>query len=113
MIEVGNFAAATAEEPFPGVRRRSFDAEGATVTQYSFEPGATFPSHRHAQEQITTVVEGTLSMTIEGEASELGPGGWSVVGPEVDHGITAGPEGARFLAVVTPRRGAADEYEVD
>jgi hypothetical protein len=36
-----------------------------------------------------------------------------VVGPEVDHGITAGPDGARFLAVVTPRRGAADEYEVE
>jgi quercetin dioxygenase-like cupin family protein len=113
MIEVGNFADAPEEEPFPGVRRRHFDAEGATVTEYRFEPGATFPNHRHAQEQITMVVDGTLSMTIEGEASELGPAGWSVVGPEIDHGITAGPEGARFLAVVTPRRGAADEYEVE
>lgn len=112
MIEVGNFAAVPEEEPFPGVRRRRFDATGATVTEYRFEPGATFPDHRHAQEQITMITEGTVSMTIAGEVSEIGPGGWSVVGPEIDHGITAGPEGTRFLAVVTPRRIAADEYEV-
>jgi quercetin dioxygenase-like cupin family protein len=113
MIEVGNFAALPEEEPFPGVRRRRFDADGATVTEYRFEPGATFPNHRHAQEQITMIAEGVVSMTIAGEASEIGPGGWSVVGPDVDHGITAGDEGARFLAVVTPRRGTADEYEVE
>lgn len=113
MIEVGSFAALAEEEPFAGVRRRSFDADGATVTEYRFEPGATFPGHSHAQEQITMVAEGAVSMTIEGEVSELGPGGWSVVGPGVDHGITAGAEGARFLAVVVPRRGAADEYEVN
>jgi quercetin dioxygenase-like cupin family protein len=112
MIEVGDFAAIAPEEPFPGVRRRRFDGEGATVTEYRFEPGASCPDPRHAQEQITVVVEGVVSMTIEGEASEIGPGGWSVVGPDVDHGITAGDAGARFLAVVTPRRGAADEYEV-
>lgn len=113
MTEVGTFGAIAEEEPFPGVRRRSFDAEGATITEYRFEPGATFPQHRHAQEQITLVAEGTLSMTIEDKESELGPGGWSVVGPQVEHGITAGAEGARFLAVVVPRRGARDEYEVE
>ncbi|MBS1676667.1 MAG: cupin domain-containing protein [Actinobacteria bacterium] len=112
MTEVGSFAAIAEEEPFPGVRRRGFDADGATVTEYRFEPGATFPQHRHAQEQITMVSAGRLTMTIEGEASELGPGEWSVVGPEVEHGITAGDEGARFVAVVVPRRGARDEYEV-
>lgn len=111
--EVGTFAAIAEEEPFPGVRRRSFDAAGATVTEYRFEPGATFPHHRHAQEQITMIAEGSVSMTIEGEASEIGPGGWSVVGPQVEHGITAGETGARFLAVVVPRRGARDEYEVE
>jgi quercetin dioxygenase-like cupin family protein len=113
MTEVGSFAVTPEEEPFPGVRRRSFDASGATVTEYRFEPGATFPNHRHAQEQITMIVEGGVSMTIDGEASEIGPGGWSVVDREIDHGITAGPDGARFLAIVVPRRGAADEYEVE
>ena len=113
MTEIGSFDAIPEEEPFPGVRRRSFDAAGATVTQYRFEPGATFPNHRHAQEQITTVLEGVVAMTIDGEASEIGPGDWSVVEPGIDHGITAGAEGARFLAMVVPRRGGADEYEVD
>jgi len=113
MTEVGSFAARPEEEPFPGVRRRSFDAAGATVTEYRLEPGATFPKHRHVQEQITIVAEGALSMTIESEVTEIGPGGWSVVAPQVEHGITAGEEGARFTAIVVPRRGAADEYEVE
>ena len=113
MTEVGTFGGIAEEEPFPGVRRRSFDAAGATVTEYRFEPGASFPSHRHAQEQITMLTEGAVSMTIDGEATEIGPDGWSVVAPEVEHGITAGDEGARFTAIVVPRRGAADEYEVE
>lgn len=113
MTEVGSFDAVPEEEPFPGVWRRSFDAVGATVTEYRFRAGATFPNHRHAQEQITVVAEGSVSMTIDGKATEIGPGGWSVVEPGVEHGITAGAEGARFTAIVVPRRGAADEYEVE
>jgi quercetin dioxygenase-like cupin family protein len=113
MTEVGTFDGIPEEEPFPGVRRRSFDGSGATVTEYRFEPGATFPLHKHPQEQITMVAEGTLAMTIAGEVAALGPGGWSVVESEVEHGITSGEDGARFTAIVTPRRGAANEYEVE
>lgn len=112
MTELGNFAEVAAEEPFAGVSKRSFDSAGATVSEYRFEPGATFPLHRHDQEQITVVESGELRMTIGGEEHELPAGGWSVVAGGVEHGITAGAAGARFLAVVVPRRGASDEFEV-
>lgn len=100
----GAFADLPAEEPYPGVRRRSFDAAGATVTEYAMAPGARFPLHHHPQEQITVVEEGEVELTIAGETSRLGAGEWSVVGPGVEHGITNGDRPARFLAILVPRR---------
>jgi quercetin dioxygenase-like cupin family protein len=109
---IGTFAGLAADEPHPGVTRRTFDADGATVTSYEFEPGATFPRHKHPQEQITLIDAGSVTMWLGGETNVLLPGAWSVVGGDVEHGITAGPEGARITAIIVPRRGAADEYEV-
>ena len=109
---VGSFAALSVDEPYAGVRRRSFDAQGATVTSYEFAPGARFPRHRHGQEQITLVETGSLTMEIAGVPQQLSSGGWSVVPGGVEHGIVAGPEGARITAIVVPRRTAADAYEV-
>lgn len=109
---LGDFDGLQADEPYPGVHRRSFDSDGATVTQYSFEPSATFPVHRHEQEQITIVQSGEIRFTIDGEDHELSAGGWSVVAGDIEHGIQAGPNGAVFLAVVVPRRKSADAYTV-
>jgi quercetin dioxygenase-like cupin family protein len=109
---VGRFEELAEDEPFPGVHRRAFDSQRATVTAYEFEPGAEFPLHRHPQEQITLVEEGTIVFTVGGEATELQPGGWSIVEPNVEHGLRAGAEGARILAVIVPRREGANAYEV-
>ena len=112
MAVAGSFTELEAEEPFPGVRRFAFDTERATVTRYEFEPGATFPLHRHPQEQITLIEAGDVAFTIDGAVERLGPGGYSVVGAEVEHGITAGAGGARFVAIVIPARAASDAYTV-
>jgi quercetin dioxygenase-like cupin family protein len=109
---IGTFDELPVDEPYPGLQRRAFDSAGATVTEYRFEPGARFPLHRHPQEQITLIAEGDVEMTIEGTVSRLGAGAWSVVGPEVEHGITAGPEGARILAIVVPRRSGPNALTV-
>jgi quercetin dioxygenase-like cupin family protein len=39
-------------------------------------------------------------------------GEWSLVDPGVQHGITAGEEGARILAIVAPPRASSGEYEL-
>jgi quercetin dioxygenase-like cupin family protein len=106
-VRRGSLAGARADEPFPGVRRRSFDSDRATVTSYSFEPGARFPLHRHREEQITLVEEGEIEFVVDGGTERLRAGDWTIVGPDVEHGVVAGPDGARFLAIVVPRRSEA------
>jgi len=108
----GTFDELPVSEPFAGLRRRTIDAAKSTVNEYSFEPGASFPIHRHPEEQVTLVLDGTVELTVEGESAQLGPGGWSVVGGDVEHGITAGPRGARIVAIISPRREGADAYTV-
>ena len=100
------------EHPFPGVTRRTNHTAKATVSAYAFEPGAEFPIHTHPEEQITVVLTGTVVFTVEGERHALGPGETYVVLADLEHGLRAGPEGARFLAVVVPRRAGSDAYEI-
>jgi quercetin dioxygenase-like cupin family protein len=109
---LGRFAELAPDEPFPGLERRTFDATGATVNEYRFQPGARFPVHTHPQEQITVVEEGEVEMTIGDEVKVLAAGAWSVVGPNVPHGIRARDGGARILAIVVPRRSATSAYTV-
>lgn len=109
---VGSFGSLPADEPFPGVRRQALTTRQATVTRYTFAPAASFPLHSHPQEQITLVEAGSVAMTIAGDRLVLETGGWSVVEPEVEHGITAGAGGATVVAIVSPPRDVPDEYEL-
>jgi quercetin dioxygenase-like cupin family protein len=108
----GSFASLPADEPYPGVVRRSFSSRHATVANYVFSPGARFPLHSHSQEQITLVEEGEVTMTMEGESRRLVAGEWSVVAPHVEHGVRAGREGARIVAIVVPRRNDPDDLRL-
>jgi quercetin dioxygenase-like cupin family protein len=108
----GNLDALPADLVYEGVTRRSFSSDQATVTSYTFAPGATFPRHRHAQEQITLIQAGQVEMTIGDRVERLSSGDWQVVAPDAEHGITAGPDGASVLAIVIPRRDSADAYTV-
>jgi quercetin dioxygenase-like cupin family protein len=108
----GNFDALTVESPYQGIRRTSFDSQGATVTRYRFDPEASFPVHRHDQEQLTMIINGRVTFTVDGRAQQLGPGDWSVVPGGVEHGLRAGDQGAEFLAVIVPRRDHSHAYAV-
>jgi quercetin dioxygenase-like cupin family protein len=107
MARSGRLADLDAEAPYPGVRRRTLHSERMTLAEYTFEPGATFPLHRHAQEQMTLVEEGEVHMTTAGATEVLSAGAWSVTPGDVEHGIAAGAGGARIVAILSPRRGSA------
>ncbi|MGZ6029856.1 MAG: cupin domain-containing protein, partial [Myxococcaceae bacterium] len=108
----GTFEELEHDEPWPGVERSSFSSGKATVTRYEFKARAEFPLHSHPQEQITLIEEGEVELTVRDEVRRLGPGGWSVIAPGVPHGIRAGDEGARFLAIVVPKRDTPHAYTV-
>jgi quercetin dioxygenase-like cupin family protein len=112
MTDAGSLDALPREQPFDGVTRRALTTSRMTIASYVFEPGATFPLHSHAQEQWTLVEQGSVEMTIAGRASRMRVGEWSLVDSGVEHGITAGDEGARILAIVAPPRTSADEYDL-
>jgi unsaturated pyranuronate lyase len=108
----GGAAAGPPDEPFPGVRRTSYQTAEATVASYAFAPGAEFPLHHHREEQITVICDGEVEFLVDGETHRLGAGETFVVAPHVEHGLRAGAAGARFLAVVVPRRERADAYTI-
>jgi quercetin dioxygenase-like cupin family protein len=112
MTAAGSLDALPSEQPFAGVTRRALTTARMTIASYAFEPGATFPLHSHSQEQWTLVENGSVEMTIAGRTARMGVGEWSLVDPGVEHGITAGEEGARILAIIAPPRASADEYEL-
>jgi quercetin dioxygenase-like cupin family protein len=112
MTAAGSLDALPTDQPFDGVTRRALTTSRMTISSYAFEPGATFPLHSHAQEQWTLVEQGSVEMTIAGRSARMGVGEWSLVEPGVEHGITAGDEGARVLAIISPPRASADEYDL-
>ena len=85
----GRFDELPAEEPYDGVSRCSFDGDGATVIE-----------------------EGEVELTVGDRTIRLEAGSWSVVAPDVEHGIRAGEGGAKLLAIVVPRRTSSTAYSV-
>jgi quercetin dioxygenase-like cupin family protein len=108
----GSFADVAADEPYPGVARRTVDTAAATVNRYDFEPRAAFPRHHHPQEQITLVLRGSVVLTVGDRKKYLAVGDYSVVPPDVEHGISAGERGASFVAMIIPARAGANAYTV-
>lgn len=100
----GTFAALDADTPYPGIVRRTLQSDRMTLAEYTFEPGATFPRHRHAQEQVTLVAHGEVHLSVAERTETLAAGAWSVMPGGVEHGITAGAGGARIVAILSPRR---------
>ena len=93
-------------EIFPGLRARLIHTDYQTHSWVEVDAGASFPEHQHPHEQIVTVLEGELELTVEGTTHRLLPGVVYVIPPQARHsgrGITA----CRLLDVFSPAR---DDY---
>jgi quercetin dioxygenase-like cupin family protein len=91
------------------VRRQVSQGSNMTVSRYQFEPGGEFPLHRHEQEQVTVVLSGDVTMTIENEAHLLGPGESIIIAPNVLHRGSVGSHGAEVVGIVAPPRSDSKE----
>jgi len=90
MVDAVKATDAEPVEMVPGVWRRTLSwGERLMVVQVVLEEGAVVPAHRHPHEQITYIVEGKLSMDVEGRTHVLVPGDSLLFPANVEHGATA------------------------
>jgi len=90
MIDVVKAADVEPVEMVPGVWRRTLSwGERLMVVQVTLEEGTVVPTHRHPHEQITYVIEGELSMDVEGRTYVLGAGDSLLFPADAEHGATA------------------------
>ena len=76
-------------EMVPGVWRRTLSyGQRLMVVQVTLEEGVVVPVHSHPHEQITYVIEGRLSMEVEGQTHVLGPGDSLLLPGDAEHGAT-------------------------
>jgi mannose-6-phosphate isomerase-like protein (cupin superfamily) len=69
--------------------RRELGVESFGINLMSLGPGQRLRVHRHErQEEVYLVLEGTLTLLIEGEPHELGPDQLARVAPEVRRQLT-------------------------
>jgi quercetin dioxygenase-like cupin family protein len=93
----------TPHEPAPGFAGRFVHSESLTAGYWEIREGATLPEHRHPQEMIVTILEGSFEIVVDGVARTLEPGVVAVIPSGVPHGgraITA----CRILDVWSPPR---------
>lgn len=73
------------KEIVPGFHGRFVHSENMTSAYWRIEKGAILPEHAHPHEQVSTVMEGQLELTLEGETRLLDTGTVAVIPPNVKH----------------------------
>jgi quercetin dioxygenase-like cupin family protein len=109
-VSQGRLDELPAEVVLKGVTRRRLDGTKLTLMHYSFAPDATHGLHSHIEEQVMMVVHGSVDVHLLDSTSNVPAGGYCLIPPRIEHGVTAGEDGAELLVVVAPRRTA--DYEI-
>jgi len=86
--------------------------EHMTATRYRFSGGGTFPNHEHPQEQMTFLIDGSITFHLEGNSHALIPGDLIVIPAQVAHSALAGANGAEVLSMVSPPRSDGDRIAI-
>jgi quercetin dioxygenase-like cupin family protein len=90
MVDVVSAAGVEPVQMVPGLWRRTLSwGERLMIVQVTLEEGAVVPGHQHPHEQITYVIEGELSMDVEGRTYVLRAGDSLLFPGDVEHGATA------------------------
>ena len=98
-------------QPFgaDGPSLKTFWGDNVMISLVEMVPGSVVPLHSHPQEQAGYVLEGELEFTIEGEKTQVGPGGVFFIPGDVAHSVVVtGPGTARVVDIFSPLR---DDYK--
>ena len=89
----------------PGVFGATIHTPQLTATLYRYGPGSRWEEHQHPQDQITSVLEGTIDFVVAGETMRLTKGDTAALPGGTLHSATVpDPGGAVTLNVFTSRR---------
>lgn len=87
-----------------GIAARIVQGERISLAVVELEPNGLVPEHRHPNEQLGIVLEGSVTFRIDEEARRLRPGGTWRITSDVPHEVRAGTRGAVVIDVFTPVR---------
>lgn len=104
MSVFSEIASISPHQVWDGVLGRVVEGENATLAVIELEPGAVVPEHRHVNEQMGVLIEGSLTFRIGEETRDLAPGGMWCIPADVPHEVRVGPEGAVLVEAFAPRR---------
>lgn len=93
------------EQVRPGVRRKAFTGEGATLAMNELQPHHAPKPHAHIYEQIVYIASGSCDFHVAEEVYRLTPGGMLIIPPNVEHyAEVVGEEVMINFDIFTPKR---------
>ena len=90
--------------PKEGVTMRVVSGEKGMMVFFDIEPNVEIPVHSHPHEQMGTVLEGELTMSINGVEQVLKAGDGYIAPSGMPHGARAGSQGAKVVDFFSPPR---------
>jgi quercetin dioxygenase-like cupin family protein len=94
-----------------GVTARAVNGERLTLAVVDLEPGAAVAEHRHENEQLGFILQGSMKFTVGGESRELRAGDTYEIPSNVPHDAVAGPDGCTAVDVFAPVRAEWEKLE--
>lgn len=85
-------------EPLPGWKGRFWRSESMSFAHYSIDAGSSIHAHHHPHEEVWTVIEGQLAVTIDGVTQLVGPGCAAIVPGNVPHSVKALTDASAVIA---------------
>jgi quercetin dioxygenase-like cupin family protein len=104
MSSYGDLDSARPIQVWDGLIARPVEGEQSTLAVVEMDANVAIPEHSHANEQLGVLISGSMTFTVGGEVSEIGPGDtWRILG-NVPHSVISGPEGAVLVESFAPHR---------
>jgi quercetin dioxygenase-like cupin family protein len=82
---IADFAAVPPREIAPGFHGRYLHSDQVTQGRVDIDAGAVLPVHSHPHQQWTTMLTGTLELTVDGVSHLLHPGMVLYIPPHAIH----------------------------
>lgn len=91
-------------EIWDGVVGRVVAGAHSTLAVIELAPDAVVPEHRHENEQLGVLVQGSLTFRVGGVVRELSAGATWCIPADTPHDVSVGPDGAVVVESFAPAR---------